>query len=197
MFEDHYKSRISVMPKARVEHYKKQSKDILAAYQPVPATDYISNEAKKTRLLIINEAHHIPRHRAFVETLLPDLYKLGYNFLGIETLGYRDTSLLQRKYPILISGTYSKEPCFGNFIRTAIQATYTLFPYEAKGEVTGKEREIAQAENIKKIMDEHPESKFLIYCGFDHAVEDSTNTPWILAMAGRLKSLTGIKPSDD
>jgi hypothetical protein len=193
-FEQRNKGKITVMPDTEVENYMNKSKSILSSYKPMSAKEYIIKEAKNTRLVIINEAHHNTRHRAFVEDLLPDLRQLGYIYLGIETLGYRDTLLMKRKYPVLISGTYSNEPSFGNMIRSAIKQNYTLFPYETKRDVDDNEREKEQAQNIKQVMDKYPNDKFIIYCGFGHVAEDSLQNGWVLAMAGRLKRLTGINP---
>lgn len=184
----------TVQAQADLEASLKDSKIIISGYKPVPAKDHIITAAKKNRLVIINEAHHIPKHRVFVESLLPALKTLGFNYIGVETLDYNDSLLAKRKYPVLKTGAYSQEPCFGNLIRTALQSGYTVFPYEASGDIIGKEREIAQAENIKKLMDQNPQGKFIIYCGFDHAVEDSISNSWILAMAGRLKHITGVDP---
>jgi len=95
---------------------------------------------------------------------------------------------------LLSSGSYTVEPCFANLLREAVDLGYQIFPYEAGPNDFGKYREIVQAENIKKVLDQHPDSKLFIYCGYDHAVEDSLSHDWLLAMAGRLKQITGIDP---
>jgi hypothetical protein len=119
-------------------------------YKPQRADKYIIEQARKTSLLIINEAHHQPCHRVFVESLLNDLYNEGYRYIGFETLDSRDSVLNKRKYPIETSGYYSNEPSFGNLIRGALRLGYTVFPYEADG--NGKEREIGEANKIKAFM---------------------------------------------
>lgn len=189
-----YASKRAVRTKEKLHGYLKEPKAILSFYKPIPAQEYIIQEAKKARIVIINEAHHNPSHRVFAESLLLNLSKQGYDFLGLETLNYGDSGINKRKYPVLSSGYYSKEPAFGNMIRTALSLNYTVFPYETKRDVNGKDREIDQAENIKMVLDKNPGSKFIIYCGFDHVIEDSTRNGWVLAMAGRLKEMTGIDP---
>ncbi|KAA3636673.1 MAG: hypothetical protein DWQ02_07875, partial [Bacteroidetes bacterium] len=57
----------------------------------------------------------------------------------------------------------------------------------------GRSREIDQAQNIQKFMEQHPDGKFLIHCGFDHALEGNHGS-WGKAMAGRLEEFTGIDP---
>ncbi|MEO6902645.1 MAG: hypothetical protein ABI315_05775 [Bacteroidia bacterium] len=164
-------------------------------YKPQHADKYIIEQAQKTSLLIINEAHHQPCHRVFVESLLKDLYKAGYRYIGFETLGRKDSLLNKRKYPIETTGYYSNEPSFGNLIRSSLLLGYTIFPYEANNNANGKQREIEEANNIKAYMDKANNSgKYIIFCGFDHVIEDSTQNDWELAMAGRLKALTGINP---
>ena len=54
-----------------------------------------------------------------------------------------------------------------------------------------KRQEIEQALNIKRVIDSRPNEKFLIHCGFDHALEGIHNS-WEKAMAGRLTEYTGI-----
>jgi len=187
-----------VPTKDQLSVWKRKSNQILSSYKPMSAKEFILQEAKKTRLVIINEAHHVPLHRIFAESLLADLKKQGFNFIGFEDLA-SSSMLLQNKYPVIGMGYYSSEPCFSNMIRTSLKLGFTPFGYEAKA-LGGKGREIGQAENIKKVMDKNPQAKFIIYCGYSHALEDSTHNgdsiheDWGLAMAGRLKRMTGIDP---
>jgi hypothetical protein len=162
-------------------------------FSPHNALQYISARAKNERIVIINEAHHQPMHRAFTESLLQELYDNGFRYLGIETLSYCDAILNQKKYPELSSGYYSGEPQFGNLIRKALEIGFYVFSYETKENVDGKQREIDQANNIKRILLKDSTAKILIHCGFDHAVE-SPYQAWGYAMAGRLKEFTGIDP---
>ena len=52
-------------------------------YKIVSAKDFIIQQSKSERVIIINEAHHFSSHRVFTQSLLQDLYKNGY---GITTL---------------------------------------------------------------------------------------------------------------
>jgi len=184
-------------PKAKSSEPTQEQIEYLKKYSQVDANKAILEEASKSRIIIINEAHHISRHRIFLTNLLNDLNKIGYNFIGMETLNYEDSLLNQRKYPVINSGYYSKEPCFGNLIREAIDIGYTVFPYEqVYSDSLQKKygREKAQALNIKKLLDQNPKAKFIIYCGYDHAAEDTLKNFMGLPMAGQLKKLTGINP---
>jgi len=165
-------------------------------FKIVPAKEYIIQQSKNNRVIIINEAHHYSSHRVFTQSLLRDLYKQGYKNLGIEALSNGDkldTKLNGRGYPIQESGYYIQDPNFGNMVRTALDLGYNVFAYEQTANLNGKEREIAQANNIKKIMNEIPNEKFLIHSGFDHSLEGEHKS-WEKAMAGRLKELTGVDP---
>jgi len=176
--------------------FQKQIDSINSKYQIVPALNYIVKKAKSNQIIIINEAHNNSSHRVFTKNLLQNLYDNGYKNLGLEALsnGKKMDSLLnKRKYPVQKSGYYIKDPQFGNLVRTALKIGYTVFPYERTSDVNGKEREIEQARNIKKIIDQKPDEKFIIHCGFDHVLEGNHKS-WGKAMAGRLYEFTGINP---
>ena len=165
-------------------------------FKPTNAKDYIINRSKKERVIIINEAHNNSRHRVFTTSLLKDLYKNGYRYLGVEAL--EDTLINKRKIPNLESGSlYLHEAQYSNLIKEALDLGFTLFNYEytyVKGK-TGKDREIEQAENIAKMMALHPNDKFLIHCGYDHVNEGIPGIKsWEKAMAGRLSDRTGVNP---
>ena len=175
---------------------QKQIDSIHNKYQIVPALNYIVKQAKSKKIVIINEAHNNSSHRVFTESLLQKLYDSGYKNLGLEALSNgkkMDSILNKRKYPIRKSGYYIKDPQFGNLVRTALKIGYKVFPYERTSDVNGKEREIEQAKNIKKIIDQKPNQKFIIHCGFDHVLEGNHKN-WGKAMAGRLYEFTGINP---
>ena len=136
---------------------------------PVDARDYILKRAKNEEIVIINEAHHNPKHRLFTKSLLRELYQNGFRYLGLEALD--DTQINTRKFPNQTSGFYTNEPEFGNLIHEAIQLGFTVFGYEATEFANAKEREIAQAKNILAFLGTQPKGKVLIHCGFDHAYE--------------------------
>jgi hypothetical protein len=165
-------------------------------YSVVNAKDYIIEEAQNHKVVIINEAHHNSKHRAFTKSLLLELYENGYKNLGLEGLDIGnnlDSALNNRGYPIQKTGYYTQDPQFGALIREALEIGYNAFAYERIGTYFGKDREIGQARNIQKEMESRPNEKFLIHCGFDHAMEGSYPF-WGKAMAARLKEYTGIDP---
>ncbi len=183
--------------RGRATNYTQEEIDsINKKYKKVTAKDYIVNQAKKSRVLIINEAHHSSLHRVFTKSLLQELYNNGYKNLGLEALGngeYLDAELNTRKYPLQNTGYYIKDPQFGNLVRDALEIGFYLFAYENTQGGNGKPREIAQAKNIQKVMQSKPNEKFLIHCGFDHALEGKHRS-WEKAMAARLTEYTGENP---
>lgn len=160
----------------------------------LPAKDYIIEKAKSEQIIILNEAHHIPLHRVFAASLLEDLYDLGYTYFGLESYSHTDSLLNTRKYPLIETGYYIREPQFGNLLRAALELGFEVFPYEADLKYFGKEREIQQAKNIQRILEQDPKAKIFIYAGYSHIREDSLFNSWGKAMAGRLKEFTGIDP---
>ncbi len=163
----------------------------LMRFAPVDARNYILERSCREKIIIINEAHTYPVHRAFTRSLLQGLYDNGYRYLGLEALWL--PLMTDLKEFTLDSGYYTREPEFGNLIATALQIGFTLFGYE-NFDKKGNREEI-QAHQIADFMQAHPDGKVLIHCGHDHVIEGTPNiTRWGKAMAGRLKDMTGIDP---
>lgn len=171
--------------------------DSFKSFKAVSAKDYILKKSKAHDVLIINEGHHMPQHRVFTESLLKDLFDRGYRHLGLETLFYNhksDSTLYADKYPSMKAGYYTKEPQFGNLVRSAIKMGYSVFGYESMGHEERYLREVNQAKNILKYLENKPKAKTIIHCGFDHAAEGEIGKPWYRAMAARLTEYSGIDP---
>lgn len=190
-------TRAREYPQAKTTAPTDQEIALFARYKAVDARKAILGAASKTSILMLNEAHHVPLHRAYLRTLLKDLYRQGYRYLGMEALAHEDTALNQRGYPVIASGYYTQEPNFGVLIREALALGYTLFPYEQVFSDSLQKklgREKAQATNIKKVMDQHPGGKFILYCGYDHVAEDSLSNFMGVPMAAWVKRMSGIDP---
>ncbi len=162
-------------------------------YKPYSASSYILNRAKKERIIIINESHIQPMHRVFTTSLLKGLYDEGYRYLALEALeAYGQDSILNiRKYPVIESGYYTKEPQYGNMIREALKIGYKIVAYEYGGN-DWSHREEEQATNIKKILDKDSTAKILIHCGFGHGSEDASFSQKL--MGGLVKDYCKIDP---
>lgn len=176
-----------------IQKLSKEDSLYFKTFKPENAKEYIIERSKKEKLIIINEAHHNLMHRVFTTSLLHKLYNNGYHFLGLEAIS--DTLINTRKFVTKESGYYTNESQMANLINEAIKIGFTIFNYEASVEKNGKDREIQQAQNIAKIINTNPDSKFLIHCGWDHVIEGTPNNKsWEKAMAGWIKEYTNINP---
>ena len=166
------------------------------SYVAENALTVVAREARKTRLVIWGEEHHLPQTRSLYEALLRLLWKQGYRYLAAETF---DDSVMSTdfRYPEFRSGYYTLDPVFAAAVRTARGLGYKLIAYETKergpvGDDSFRDR--TQAENIKaRIFDPDPQAKVFIIAGRLHASETPPRGGWT-PMASVLKKLTGINP---
>jgi hypothetical protein len=162
--------------------------------RPEPALGVLDTMADDAQIIMVNEAHHVPQHRAFSIELLPLLWKKGFRYLAAETLSQTDTELQKRGYPIGVSGHYTAEPVYGDLIRTALRLGYRVIPYESTSFKNPEEREQAQAQNlIDRIFKLDPKAKVLIHAGYSH-IEESGLLAGVPTLAQRLTQLTGLNP---
>ena len=160
-------------------------------YDPIP---FLNKEIGDSRIVMLNEAHDVPGHRLFAETLLKPLHKKGFQYLALETLYWSDTLINQRKYPVSYTGYYTKEPYFANFVRSAINEGFKIIPYEQKqGSGDINEREINQANNLIEVLNQNPSAKIFVYAGYSHIKEKSMleDIKW---MAQRIKDSIDLDP---
>ena len=169
--------------------------------------------ARRTRIVILNEDHGVPRDRAFALEVARALHPLGYHALAIETLNNvaadkdaADTmrTLAAARYPRRSTGYYTADPVFGDFLRQSLKLGYRPVAYETTDfSQTGDadqqiaRREQAQADHlVARVLRDRPAAKLFVYVGFSHATEapqdrDGHPTRWL---ATRLKAMTGIDP---
>jgi len=172
------------------------------ALRATPAVETLLAKADSAQILILNEAHHDPAGRAFLQKLLPGLYDRGYRHLGLEALSPSDTTLAHYGFPTVQSGVYLQEPQFAATLRTALDLGYDVFPYESTGtckppmdappRYCENRRDRLQAEHIAEYLTRHPEAKIVILCGYQH-VEEKTSRGWT-KMAEQIRMQTGINP---
>jgi len=183
----------------------------ISAASPRDAIEEIVARARKTNIVILNEAHNSPRDRAFALQVARALRPLGYKTLAVEThdnnepaTGLSATDRLKRDGFVRFStGGYTRDPVFARFVREALALGYEPMAYEetkAQTRPSGgiAEREQAQAENLmQRIFAARPKEMVLIYVGHAHVAENplssssGTRTEW---MAARLKRMTGVDP---
>ncbi|MDN5288401.1 MAG: hypothetical protein JWR38_4675 [Mucilaginibacter sp.] len=165
----------------------------------VNAAQYIIAEAKKQQVVMINEAHHIPYHRAFVLLMLKDFYAAGYHYLALETLD--DSLINQKKYPDYHTGYYTVEPLYGEMLREAMKLGFKLVPYEALEECDNKGsdpnycnrfRDSLMAINLTRFLKKNTQGKLLVYAGYGH-IHEGSDDGW-KTMAQYFKEFTKIDP---
>jgi hypothetical protein len=157
------------------------------------AHNYILNKAKNSRVVMINEAHDNPMHRAFTASLLEDLYRAGYRYLAMEMLrneGHNSITDVS-----MVTGHYVCEPVAGELVRKALELGYTLVPYEDTiSRHTVKQREYAQAQNIYNFLKTKDKSaKILVHAGYGH-IDEGASTDEFIPMAAYFKIIAEIDP---
>lgn len=165
------------------------SKD--AVYEDAHA--YIIAKAKKNRVVMINEAHDQPMHRAFTASLLEDLYKIGFRYLAMEMLRNKGSNAVTRVN--MNTGHYVCEPVAGELVRKALEIGYTLVPYEdTVYPHSVKQREYAQAQNLFDFIQKKDTSaKILVHAGYGH-IDEASTTDEFIPMAAYFKIISGIDP---
>lgn len=166
-----------------------QIKDI----QSINAATYVAGRALDAQVLMINEAHDKPVHRAFTYSLLDQLYREGFRYLALEMLnnyGNAPSKELNK-----MSGFYAEEPVAGELIRRAIALGYTLVPYEdtVLNGHTSTQRDSVQAANIFRVLQKDPSAKIIVHAGYGHIAESKPGDSYI-PMALAFKQLSGIDP---
>jgi hypothetical protein len=142
-------------------------------------------QADSVPLILFNENHFMPRHRALVTTLLPALRAKGFSYLALEALGPGQDSVLNQagSYPTVSSGFYLKEQHFAQLVRVARELGFRLVAYEDTLGIG--HRETAQAENLyQKTFARDPGAKVVALVGISHLLESSTpeGKKWMAAV---------------
>lgn len=175
--------------KRQIDHYIDQLKRV----QSMEATAYVAGRAMRERVVMINEAHDKPQHRAFVYSLLDKLYDEGYRYLAMETLrhaaGFQPTELN------VFTGHYTSEPVGGELVRHALEKGYTLVPYEDTASVghTPSQRDSAQASHLYQVFRKDSSARMIVLAGYGHIAENPVGEDYV-PMALAFKKLSNIDP---
>lgn len=171
---------------------------------PGSAIDLIVARAKEARVVIINEAHEQPSHRAFVEDLAKALKEAGYQTYASETLA-RSAARDEPVYARVTDGDFAGEPTAANLLRSLRTLGYRIVPFEPSNPPAGgrhftdqiNARETAYASSlINRAIQSGNGSKVLVHVGYGHNREtveriDRRDVRW---MALQVKEITGIDP---
>jgi hypothetical protein len=200
--EEKFLAHLEPRIKFRARNAKEITSSPLENYSPRSAVNAIAEAADKHRIVIVNEEHRTPVHRALTNRLLSVLYQKGFRYLAVETLRADDAELNRRGYPTQKSGYYTPDPVFGDVIRQAIRIGFKMVAYEAEQRCPKPEefvacqnyREVTQAQNIyDRILKNDPQAKILIHAGRGHASKGKEEDGFAF-MARHLWDISGIEP---
>ena len=185
-------------------------KSPLAGYKMLDPLDAIETIAASRQVIMINEEHHTPFHRATTLQLLKRLYDKGFRYFALEALSIdnerlrskEDMELNKRGYPTHQTGYYTDDPVFADAIRIALKLGYKVVSYEAPAicepgvdrNTCNERRERGQAQNIyDRILKNDPQAKILVHAGRAHNSKyvDKDNSK---LMAGYFQEITRIVP---
>jgi hypothetical protein len=186
-------------------HYSKYTCEAVALGGDSIA-QHVAELAKSTRIVIINEAHDIPWHRRFTESLLSRLWDEGYRYLAAEAFLEHINDHLDEEFGRIDVGFYATESTFGDLIRAAKRIGYVLVPYEALAPQGSTDsvlermtrREEGEATHLmERVFRRDPIARVIVHVGFSHAAEvpiPSSAGATLAWMAARLKAKSGIDP---
>lgn len=150
-----------------------QLKDLTPdTFIPIDALKYLDSITKSKKYVMINEMHHYAKNRTFTNQLIDILAQNGFKHVLMEGVFY-DSLINKRKYPTFNTGFYTMELEYGNLLRNITQHNLIIHSYEDTISYKLKNRTLnsrdsIQAHNIKKVVKQYPEDRFLIYTGYDH-----------------------------
>jgi hypothetical protein len=119
------------------------------------ARELILKEAKRHRIIMINEAHFRPQHRLFTKSLLAELYKQGYNVFLAEGI-LPSNQLATRPYPVKDEGPFLNEPNYASLIRYAVKQGYKVRSYEYLVKETWDDSIVLDKNGSKKYINYSP-----------------------------------------
>lgn len=160
----------------------------------------IVREARSKRIVLINEAHHVPLHRAFAQRLAAELRKIGYRYLACETFNSPGAQAANAKrYLARNAGFYTDEPVFAGFVNAALADGWTLVPYEFEDLLVRapaeqmRMREEMQARNlVERIFDKDKDARVLVFVGYGHHQKTPAGKEGPLLMGEHLRRMTGL-----
>lgn len=170
------------------------------------AIQAIIEQARSKRVVLINEAHHVPMHRAFTQKLAMELRKIGYNYLAAEAFRADpkgEVILTAANKTSVVTGMYTSDPVFAGFVNAALADGWKLVPYDTQSSPAPstdpleriKQREQTQAQNlVDRIFAKDPDAKVLIHVGYGHLQKlrpGDTRSPAF--MGEYLHRLTGLE----
>ncbi|OLE55689.1 MAG: hypothetical protein AUG51_01780 [Acidobacteria bacterium 13_1_20CM_3_53_8] len=202
-YEEKFLSDIEPRSRIRERNARELSSSPVDNYRTRDAFEVINAAADTHQVIMINEEHRTPVHRAFTLRLLATLYAKGFRYFAAETLYSADAELNRRGYPTQKTGFYTSDPVYGDMIRTALRLGFKVIPYEYEGTCTpqpnnpqscDEERERSQAQNlVDRILRNDPKAKVLVHVGRGHNSKTKYEGEFAF-MAWHFREISGINP---
>jgi hypothetical protein len=179
------------------ETTKRQVAKLMATYkniQHVDARRFLLFEARNHQVIMFNESYNKIIHRAFILSMLGDLYRRGFRYLAMEMLNNRSNQELTRL--TRQTGFYTAEPLAGEMVRSALELGFTLVAYEDTLAYvhSATERDSIQAANIYKVIQHDTSARIIVYAGYGSIAEKNTLDTSYVPMAMTFKKISGIDP---
>lgn len=195
LYENTYRAKM------RAQNAREVNDSPLEGFRAASALMTIGEAADTRPIIIINEEHRAPVHRALTHQLLSVLYAKGFRYFAAETLTIEDQYLSRRGYPTQKSGFYSADPVYADVVRRAIKLGFKIVHYEHEirctsndSDVCQEERERGQAQNLyDRVLKQDPKAKILVHVGRTHAAKTVHEGHYAL-MAWHFHKITGIEP---
>lgn len=151
--------------------------------------------AASRRIVMVNEAHHVAQTRVLTLALLPRLRALGFTHFAAEGIDEHDRDLAPRGYPVDTTGTYVREPVYGEIIRSALKLGFVVVAYESTTPgADDATREEEQARHlVERVFRSQPQARLFVHAGYAH-VHKSKGYLFAEPMAMHLRRMSGIDP---
>ena len=180
--------REDLIPKERAFHLRDRQAACGASIGPISET--LLPEAMTTQIVIFNEAHMMPLHRAGIFGMIEALAEAGFTHYAYESFG-EDITDRTEAFIRADDVFYSNDPMHARLLRRLKARGIKLIPYE---DDRPEDREIAQSLNLKeRVFDKDPNAKLIVVGGWDHVIEHRYNEAGGM-MAREVKERIGHDP---
>lgn len=164
------------------------------------SSDLYSREDAKTaflaltdqhRITLLSDAYFLPAQRYFLKSALPDLWKQGYRYLGMEGL-YAD-SLSGNKLLTDSLGFYMREKNYRELVQAALDIGFVIFSYDDLTASSWEERLERQVQKADTFLSKHADGKMLFFSNSYH-LDEHQNDSLITSIAAWLHKKRNIDP---
>lgn len=203
-----YENQLIEATPSHIKSRENNSKDITISsvtdYKMLNALDAVESVAGERQVIMINEEHRTPFHRALTLQLLSRLHSKGFRYFAAETLFDTDPEIDRRGFPTQKTGYYTADPIFADAVRTALKLGYKIVPYEdylpecqspdGNPEFCDDQRERGQARKLyERILKKDPQAKILVHVGRSHNQKNAISKKFNF-MGYYFKEISGIDP---